>query len=192
MAQHYSNLTHVRVCGCVHVTDAALVSLAQYAYQLACFGLSSCPLISDEGLIEAVSLSGARLEELELADNRISDKATVHVFATCSRLRRLDVSNCVGITDASCEALGVCECAAAGALEVLLLRGCRITSKGIDVLVCPCLKKLREIELDLDKCWEGGSRATAGGGGETRLGEWQLSKENHIAGASRLLRPLNP
>lgn len=105
LAQRYPKLTHLRLCGCGYVTDHALVSLSLSVGDLVSIAVSSCPLVTDQGVIDAVSLSSHRLEELEIADSQIGDTAVIHVFESCAKLRILDVSNCLAVTDLSLKAL---------------------------------------------------------------------------------------
>ncbi|KAJ3125437.1 F-box/LRR-repeat protein 20 [Nowakowskiella sp. JEL0407] len=111
-------LEHLRLSGCIHLSDQALRAIAQYCLSLKFLELSGCRLLTDEGLIPIVQ--------------------------QCSKLENLDIEECVLITDNLLSAigshlsltithlcLGYCDLITDSAV-LSLIRSCNLTTLEID------------------------------------------------------------
>jgi len=179
VALRYTFLTNLRVCGCAKVSDDGVLHLATFALQLESLALSSCPLITDHGVIAAMPLF-SHLSALEMADCQISDISISHILGTCTSLRMLDVSNCLGVTDASLRALR-----AGARLQELVLRGCPITTQGLALLLLNRSLALTTIYIEAETIDIESAHLSIL---DKEKGSWTIAHANHLAGSTKLSR----
>ncbi|XP_076905862.1 F-box protein At-B-like [Bidens hawaiensis] len=97
--------------GGTDVTDAGMGVLGKGNAPVSCLSLRGCKWISDEGIISLLISDGnisKTLTSLDLGHMpEITDKAITTIVDACAGLIELSVRNCVRVTDASVEALGL-------------------------------------------------------------------------------------
>ena len=144
VATHCHTLTDISVAECTRVTDAGIVLLAVHlAQSLAHLSVAHCPLVGDR----ALACLAERCRRLRYVNargcDRVSDRG-VTSLATSRRPRALDVGDCVGVSDASIQALAH-GCSAK--LRRLSVRGCTaVSDHGVFALALNCTQ-LRQLNV---------------------------------------------
>jgi len=137
-------LTDISVAECGRVSDAGVVQLAvNLGQSLAHLSVAHCPLVGDR----ALACIAKRCRRLRYLNARGCDLVTdrgITTLVTSRRVRALDVSYCVGVSDATLRAL-VQGCGAK--LRRLGLRGCTAVSDyGVLALALNCTQ-LRQLNV---------------------------------------------
>ncbi|KAF4133729.1 WW domain-containing protein [Phytophthora infestans] len=148
LASGCNALTHLDVSGCTAVTDLTMRAISESMLQLKQLKLRYCTKVTDQG-IRRLSLRCPELLSLDaegltlLSDVHSTQTTGVYrlgiaaLVAGCLKLRHLDLSNCVAISD------GTLHCVAMSCSELssLLLSGCyRVTSIGVSEILAHCNK----------------------------------------------------
>ncbi len=144
------NLEVLELGGCTKVTNAGLLSVSHLP-RIRKLNLRSCRQISDAGLGHVAgatdpAFANRRLEELVLQDcQKLTDEALRHIAAGLPRLRTLNLSFCISVTDTGLKSVGRLR-----ALETLSLRSCdNVSDIGVGFL-CEdggCGDSLRDLDV---------------------------------------------
>ena len=131
---------------CIKITNASLVSIAKHCTLLQDLSLKGAKNVSHHAIEEFAKK--CTLRRVDLSDNQLArDEGLISIaLAAPLFLTKLDVANCVHVTDKSLVSIGK----GCFSLERLNLSGCRaITDQGVLCLVP--LSRLEELMVAL--CW---------------------------------------
>eukprot|EP01032_Pedospumella_encystans_P008211 gene8211-9774_t len=131
----------------VSVTDAGVIAIAQHCPQLRSLGLQALP-ISDSALARLTELIPG-IECLDLSGNSVvTDHGMRAIAENLKNLRRLNINNCICLTDVSLE--HVTRCTTSSTLQVLRASG--LPTVRVDVLTALLQQgtHLRTLSLDCD------------------------------------------
>ncbi|KAK6191654.1 hypothetical protein SNE40_003286 [Patella caerulea] len=135
------NLTHIDASWC-HVTDNALLAIAESSNRLESVCLNGCQVISDVGLEALIKKHGGSLRVLEMFGCfNISQRGLRFIANNCRNLYTLNLGQCYKLTDSCMTQIS----ANLGRIENLDLRGCKqIRDNCVRKIVrnCPRLKTL--------------------------------------------------
>ncbi|CAB0019712.1 unnamed protein product [Nesidiocoris tenuis] len=126
IAQYLKNLEVLELGGCCNITNTGLLLIAWGLKNLKRLNLRSCRHISNQGISHLAGLNretadgNLALEYLGLQDcQRLTDEALKHVSAGLCRLKSINLSFCINITDSGLKYLAKMPC-----LRDLNLRSC--------------------------------------------------------------------
>ncbi|KAK0181643.1 hypothetical protein PV327_003912 [Microctonus hyperodae] len=126
IAQYLKNLESLELGGCCNISNTGIILIAWGLQKLKKLDLRSCWHVSDVGISHVAGLNpesaggNLALEHLGLQDcQRLSDEALRHVSAGLLRLKSINLSFCVSITDS-----GLKHLAKMSSLRELNLRSC--------------------------------------------------------------------
>ncbi|GBP94593.1 hypothetical protein EVAR_9478_1 [Eumeta japonica] len=166
IAQSLKNLEELELGGCSNITDTGLLLIAWGLRKLRRLDLRSCWHVTDAGLAHLCGGAGEargtpELEHLGLQDcQRLTDEALRHAAAGLPRLRSVNLSFCVAVSDA-----GLRHLARLPQLEDVNLRACDGVS---DAGVAQLAEAGRLRALDVSFCDKVGDEALCGGLGALR------------------------
>ena len=126
ITQYLKNLESLELGGCSNITNTGLLLIAWGLRRLKRLDLRSCWHVSDQGICHIAGLNpetaqgNLALEYLSLQDcQRLSDEALRHVSVGLTKLKSINLSFCVAITDS-----GLKHLAKMPSLKELNLRSC--------------------------------------------------------------------
>ena len=95
-------LVKLDLSGCIAIGDAATRSIAQSCPRLKTFILNGCVRITDRTL-RSISIHMAAVIETFHVENcvQLGDHAFISMITNCTKIYDLNVSGCVGLTDAT-------------------------------------------------------------------------------------------
>eukprot|EP00850_Spirogloea_muscicola_P023668 SM000376S13700 [mRNA] locus=s376:28309:31516:+ [translate_table: standard] len=143
VARSCHRLTSVNLTRCIHVTDAGVINIIR-----SCTGLTELYLYADSNLTDLLFTRLSTLHNLHLLDlcgmQHLTDKG-LEAIGSCTKLRSLNLTWCVQITDAGLAAIAYgCQ-----SMEVLSLYGIRgITDSGIEALARGCSTSLTTLDVN--------------------------------------------
>ena len=137
IAHYLRNLQELELGGCSNITNRGLAYIAWGLKKLRRLNLRSCWQLSDQGIADLAGLrpdtggGSTDLEYLGLQDcQRLSDEALKHIAEGLTKLKSINLSLCLGISDGGLKYL-----AKMSTLEELNLRSCdNITDVGVSYL----------------------------------------------------------
>jgi len=138
-------LRDLRICGCRAVTDHGIAELAACKSDLRRVDVSCCDALTDTAIRLLAKRHASSLESLQAANcPLISDEGVVEAVTLCERLALLNLNNCPAVTDVTLAAFS--NSRAALTLTDLWLRGAAVTLPGIQRLLADA-KSLQELQL---------------------------------------------
>jgi len=184
---HLRCLLRLFVSGCKHISDEGLAEVAKAGGLLEALGMSSLPRLTNEGLARCIPLL-VHLEELEVADTAMSDEGVASMARSGPLLRRLDVSNCPGISHAAVSALK--RGPAGASLTWISVRGCGVGQGGLLALL-GLSPLLRHVEADSALWTALEVRSTCACAHDTRSRPGSCGSEaaSHLADARQAAEP---
>lgn len=141
IAMHCGNLRSLDLAGCCKITNSGLQCIAWGLKKLEHLNLRSCRQISDQGIASLCGLNGSELNSsfpasqsllsLSLQDcQKLTDESLRYIAQGLPKLRGINLSFCVSITDTGLKSL-----AKMASLEDLNLRSCdNVSDIGIGFL----------------------------------------------------------
>ncbi|KAB7503555.1 F-box/LRR-repeat protein 20, partial [Armadillidium nasatum] len=155
LAENCPNIRYLCLTLCSHLTDASLLVIAQNCPQLETLEVASCSLFTDSGFQALARVSivyffrKAMIQILSFVIVVITFVFFFTNFQTCRMLEKIDLEDCVLITDTTLSHLAL----GCPRLEKLSLSHCElITDEGIRHLgVSPCSTEHLAV-LELDNC----------------------------------------
>jgi len=148
VATRCRSLTDISVAECLRVTDAGIVHLAVHLGQtLAHVSVAHCSLVGDRALA-CLADRCWRLRYVNARDCRgVTDPGVVSLATSGNgrRLRAIDVSHCLAVSDAALRALAQ---GVGAKLRRLSVRGCTaVTDCGLSALARRCTR-LRQLNVE--------------------------------------------
>ncbi len=150
IATHCKNLEDLDLGGCTKVTNLGLFFVSLGLKKIKRLNLRSCRQISDAGIghlaginSEPVALATS-LVDLGLQDcQKLTDESLKHISVGLTKLRRINLSFCVSVTDTGIKCLSSLAC-----LESLNLRSCdNISDIGIGFLAEDSMPNLKSLDV---------------------------------------------
>ena len=144
IAEFCKNLREVSLNDCVNITDGGVENLIENCNNIQYLSIAKCPI--SNSALTSIATFAAQIRHLNLYEcDYITDTGIMKIASSCPRMRSIDLSNCLSITDASLYVLSRCS-----KMRRVNLKACRkVTDAGVRKLATHCTN-LRH--LDLRQC----------------------------------------